>query len=275
MFAKGGFVSLPVGLAASILKIPLIIHDSDSHPGLTNRILAKYAKYIAVGQPVKFYSYPKDKLKYCGVPISKEYFKPPTKSNSCQNLKIEKIKNTKIISIIGGSLGAVRLNDSVMESLSIILKNKNLKILWVCGENSYDKINSYLINKNYTKQVKLYSYTDKILHILNIADIVVTRAGATSLAELSALKKPIIIVPNPLLTGGHQIKNAKMYKDKNAAIVLEESEIQENSKLLSDTILNLINDSSQQKMLKENLSSFSIKDSTKKISKLILENIGK
>ncbi|HOR23373.1 MAG TPA: glycosyltransferase, partial [Candidatus Saccharibacteria bacterium] len=277
LFIKGGFVGLPVGLAAALLKIPIVTHDSDSVPGLTNRILSRYAKLQAVGMPPKLYKgiYNIAKLRYTGVPIQTEYTQAPSKEEAKRHFGF--LKSEVIVSVVGGSLGAARLNGYVYKCLPKIVQ-KNICVLWVAGSNTYNlyknKLNNQKIN---TKKYRLFKFVDtkEMVNILSAADVVVSRAGATALAELAVMAKPTIIVPNPYLAGGHQVKNANNLTSSKAALVITEPELEENPALLVDTVARVIEDSKTKRELANNIAKLSVKRASQKIVDVIQEALSK
>lgn len=236
VFTKGGFVCLPVGLAAKMLHIPLVIHDSDAHPGLTNRILAKYATSIGTGAPVENYSYPKERTHYVGIPVAAE-FRPLTAAQQQKYKAALGLHDTKkpLLVVTGGGLGARSINRAISTIASQILDK--VAILHVTGTLSYQEtLNAAPEHIDYI----IKPFLPGLSTALGAADIVVSRAGATSLAELAALAKPTIIIPNAQLTSGHQIKNAAVYAQARAAVVLEEEKITLDNRKLTRVILALV-----------------------------------
>jgi UDP-N-acetylglucosamine--N-acetylmuramyl-(pentapeptide) pyrophosphoryl-undecaprenol N-acetylglucosamine transferase len=237
VFTKGGFVCLPVGLAARLLKIPLVIHDSDAHPGLTNRILAKWANQIATGAPLKHYSYPKEISRHIGIPISEEF--SPMDDNLRSDVKKELGFNPRrpLVVITGGGLGARRLNDAVACRLEKILEISS--VILISGNNQYDELRA--ITSETDDRFQLHAFVGSgMASMLGAADIVVTRAGATTLLELAALARPTILVPNGYLTGGHQLKNAAVYAENGAVEVINEDELEANPQILVDMLTSLL-----------------------------------
>jgi len=228
VFTKGGFVCLPVGMAARVLGIPLVIHDSDAHPGLTNRILARWATAIATGAPLEYYHYPASKAKYVGIPIN-EAFRKLSKDQQLEAKKKWGVDTTKpLIVVTGGGLGARRLNDT---TLAVLDKLQVLgSVILVSGAGHYDELRERIPKDS--KNFQLHRFISNMHELLGAADVVVTRAGATTILELAALHKPTILVPNAALTGGHQLKNAAVYSEAQVAIVLDEDETVENPDLL-------------------------------------------
>ena len=218
VFTKGGFVCLPVGLAAKILGIPLVIHDSDTHPGLTNRILAKWASSIATGSPLKYYNYPAERSRYVGIPVASDCV--PSTEASQKQMKRELGVDTDrpLVVITGGGLGARRINDAIISVLDQLLPLTS--VILVSGVGQYDEV-APLVPRD-DPRFQLHAFVTPITPMLSAADIVVARAGATTLLELAAMAKPTILVPNGYLTGGHQLKNAAVYAEKHAVVIVDE-----------------------------------------------------
>lgn len=237
VFTKGGFVCLPVGFAAKLLKIPLVIHDSDAHPGLTNRVLARWATQIATGAPLKHYPYPKQISRYVGIPINPD-FKPLSDSERA-DIKKELGFDAKrpLVVVTGGGLGARRINDAVAKRLNEILEVAS--VILISGNDQYDELRA--ITSEIDDRFQLHAFVSSgMARMLGAADIVVTRAGATTLLELAALARPTILVPNGYLTGGHQLKNAAAYAENGAVEVIDEHELEANPQLLVDMLTSLL-----------------------------------
>lgn len=238
VFTKGGYVCLPVGMAAHVLRIPLVIHDSDAHPGLTNRILSRWATAIGTGAPLDYYNYPRDRSQYVGIPVS-EAFRPFSKSEQQAAKKEWGITPKKpLLVVTGGGLGARRLNMAVAETLSKL--QQKMAVVLVAGAGQYDELRALLPADS--PQFQLYPFINNIHSLLGAADIVVTRAGATTILELAALAKPTILVPNAMLTGGHQLKNAAVYEEAQAAIVMSDDELATNPDLLVKAVDSYLDD---------------------------------
>jgi UDP-N-acetylglucosamine--N-acetylmuramyl-(pentapeptide) pyrophosphoryl-undecaprenol N-acetylglucosamine transferase len=183
VFTKGGYVCLPVGIAARLLGIPLVIHDSDAHPGLTNRILGKWANAIATGAPLEYYSYPADKARYTGIPISSEFREFSSAEQTAAKEKWGINTERPLIVVTGGGLGASRINDTVVLTLHNLLKLGS--IILISGTWQYDEIRA-LTPPNDDK-FQLHSFISQdMASLLGAADVVVARAGATTILELAA-----------------------------------------------------------------------------------------
>jgi len=276
VFVKGGYVGLPVGLVAAFLRIPIVTHDSDSVPGLTNRILSRYAKLQAVGLPIDLYSkfYDKSKLRFTGVPVQQQFYNIDEQTIIAAKKYFGFKTESKIVSIVGGSLGAVRLNESVFSNLKKLLDNESINILWVTGAYQYEKL-KVLVDKLGIdhNRLKMFAFSSNMLQIIAASDIVISRAGATSIAELAAAAKPTILVPNPYLTGGHQTKNAQSLFESQAVYLITEHELSAKPEILRDQIFELLADSDQCKRISQNLSNLTVPDATDKIVSTIEEAI--
>ena len=267
VFTKGGFVCLPVGYAASLLRIPLVIHDSDAHPGLTNRLLARHATAIATGSPLEYYKYPKDRSHYVGIPVDSSFY--PRQAEDQARLKsiLGFNPDRPLVVVTGGGLGAVRINNAIADGLGSLLDTTS--VMLISGMNQYDELKSRLPAH---QDFKLEAFvSEKMSDVLAAADVVVARAGATTLLELAALKKPTIIVPNGLLTGGHQLKNAKVYLDSRAIDVVDENEMVNDPQVLVRTITDLIADDKRRLAMGEAFYEFARPKAARDMADLILQ----
>lgn len=237
VFTKGGFVCLPVGMAAKVLHIPLVIHDSDAHPGLTNRILSRWASQIATGAPLKFYPYPEKISHYIGIPVNKEFV--PFDMEKRRELKVKLGFDPKrpLVVVTGGGLGAQRMNNAVAKRMDAILGITSLVL--ISGAAQYDEMRATTPDGDPRYQLHAF-ISNGMAELLGAADVVVARAGATTILELAALAKPTILVPNGYLTGGHQLKNAVVYAESGAAEVIDEHELDANPQLLVDTLTSIL-----------------------------------
>lgn len=237
VFTKGGFVCLPVGIAAKLLRIPLVIHDSDAHPGLTNRVLSRWATRIATGAPLSYYPYPKAISAYVGIPVAEEFV--PLTTSARQEIKqaLGFDQTLPLIVVTGGGLGARRLNDVVAKQLGNLREIGN--IVLISGSDQYDELRA--LTSESDSRFQLHAFVSSgMAHLLGAADIVVARAGATTILELAALARPTVLVPNGYLTGGHQLKNAAVYAENGAVEVINEHELDAKPQLLVDMLRTLL-----------------------------------
>lgn len=249
VFSKGGYVSLPVGWAAALLRIPVVIHDSDAHPGLTNRLLAPVARSIATGVSTDHYNYPKNKTTYVGIPIDAAYrpFDDDQKTAVKRELGFDPKK--PLVVIVGGGLGAKSLNEAVAKQLSLIIEHAN--VVLVSGAAQYDEMRS-LTPQDDPRFILKDFISDGMVDLQGAADVVVSRAGATAILELAALAKPVILVPSKRLVW--QIKHAKVYADEQAVILLDEDRFgQPDDKTLSKAIVGLLANEQIKERLSKNI----------------------
>lgn len=213
VFSKGGFVSVPVVLAADRKKIPCVIHESDMTPGLANKICIPHAVKVCTNFPEAAANIPDGKAVVSGTPIRSELYK----GNRTEGLKFCGFTDNKpVIMVVGGSLGAAAVNRIVRESLPELLKKYN--VIHLCGEG---KLDSELDNmKGYAQ----FEYVKKELSdMMAAADLVISRAGANAICELLALKKPNILIPLPQSQSrGDQVLNAQSFKKQGYSAVLNE-----------------------------------------------------
>lgn len=267
VFTKGGFVCLPVGLMASMLGIPLVIHDSDAHPGLTNRILAKRATLIATGAPLHHYSYPASKSRYVGIPIAPEFVPFTEEQRQATKYELGFDGSRPLIVVTGGGLGAKRLNDVVVAELEHLLPITS--VLLVSGAAQYDELKTRVPADSDQFQLKAF-ISDGMVRVLGAADIVVARAGATTIMELAALAKPTILVPNAYLTGGHQLKNAAVYAENGAVLVLDEQQLEKDPRQLSQSVQALLRDPAKMAQMEHSFVTYAKPQAAEDMAALIL-----
>ncbi len=246
IFVKGGFVGVPVGLAAAKLGIPYITHDSDAIPGLANRIIARWASVHAVALPAEVYSYPVAKTVSVGIPLTNE-FQPVTPELQLSYRKSINLPiDAQILFVVGGGLGAERINKAVSEIANLLLSQfPSLYIVHGVGRaheafmtQTYDN----LLPQSTRRRVIVKGYLTDLYLYSGSSSVIVTRAGATNLAEFSMQGKACVVIPSPFLTGGHQLKNAKFLADANAAVVVDEVKVQQDSNCLAKAISELLKD---------------------------------
>ena len=213
IFSKGGFVSVPVVRAASALKIPCIIHESDMTPGLANSLCIPVAQKVCCNFPETLQNLPPEKAVLTGSPIRAEL----TKGDKQAGLAMCGFNEGKpVIMVIGGSLGAAGINSLVREALPQLLND--FQIVHVCGK---EKVDNLLLNKEGYKQFEYVK--EDLKHLFAMADVVISRAGANAICELLALRKPSLLIPLPATSSrGDQILNAKSFEVQGFAMVADE-----------------------------------------------------
>lgn len=216
VFSKGGFVAVPVVLAAKHYKIPTIIHESDMTPGLANKLCIPSAAHVCCNFPETLQYLPEDKAVLTGSPIRKELLE----GDRLTGLQYTGLSASKpILLIIGGSLGSVIVNQAVRSALPELLKT--YQIIHICGKGNLDET---LIGRSGYVQ---YEYVDAPLrHLFAAADIILSRAGANSICEILALRKPNVLIPlSAAASRGDQILNARSFEKQGFSTVLEEEQL--------------------------------------------------
>lgn len=222
VFSKGGFVAVPVVLAARHYKIPTIIHESDMTPGLANKICIPSAVRVCCNFPETLNYLPKEKAVLTGSPIRKELLE----GDRLTGLNYSGLSASRpILLVIGGSLGAVAINNQIRKILPRLLKS--FQVIHICGKGNLDE--SLIGHSGYVQ----YEYVDAPLrHLFAASDLVVSRAGANSICELLALRKPNILIPlSAAASRGDQILNARSFENQGFSKVLEEEQMTEESLL--------------------------------------------
>ena len=277
VFLKGGFVGLPVGLVAGFLKIPYVLHESDAVFGLTNRILMKKAVKIATGVPVELDKYSEDiaeKIEWVGIPVAPEF--APVSDTIKNNLKRELGFNSrkKLVIITGGSQGSEHLNLAISQILEKLLEKASVGL--VAGRKYYDDMLELKEFEKWNKakldsDFRMWNFSPKMSEILGAADLVVSRAGATTITELAALEKSVILVPFEKLPGGHQTKNAERLHASGAVEMILDGKMMEKPELLLNKIINLLEDDEKRGMLAKKLHELSKSDASRRMMEIIVE----
>lgn len=274
LFIKGGFVGVPVGLAAALLKIPFVTHDSDAVPGLANRIIGRWAAKHAVAMPVEHYSYPKGRTTQVGNPVSDKYTLVTAALQKSYKESFGLPSDAQVVFVTGGGLGAHRLNMSVAALAKQLLgRHPQAVILHISGRGKEDEvIQAYAkaLNESELERVVLEPFVTDMYRYSGAADVSVVRAGANTLAELATQAKACIIVPNPQLTGGHQLKNAELLKERGAVTIVDDEAVSKNPELLLQQIEALLDSPQKRLELARNLHSTSFEDSAQQLAQIVL-----
>ena len=268
VFIKGGFVGVPVGLAAALLRVPFVTHDSDTVPGLANRIIGRWARLHATAMPASFYSYPKSRVKHVGIPLT-DKFKPVDDTLRAEYRKSLGIPtDARVLFITGGSQGAQSLNQIVAEVVPTLLAdNKKLFVFHQAGKGA-DSV--YAGREVPEGRLQVFEFAADLYRYSGAADVVVTRAGATSVAEFAVQGKACILVPHPFLTGGHQVKNAKHLEQAGAVLALGQTQLEKRPELLLGAVQGLLDDSTTRQRLVANLRSTAKQDAAQELAQVIL-----
>lgn len=252
----GGFASGAVLKVASILGIPTVIQEQNSFPGITNKLLAKKANAICVAYDNLEPFFPKNKMVLTGNPVRQDLMEVASKrEEAIKHFKLD--ANKKTLLILGGSLGARRINQLIEKELDFF-GQLGFQILWQCGKVYVDDYSKY----NEKQNVKVTAFIDRMDLVYAAADVVISRSGASSVSELCIVGKPTIFIPSPNVAEDHQTKNAKAIVEKGGAILLKESELETQFETVFDT---LVNDKSKLESLTENIKKLALPNATKDI----------
>jgi len=265
VIGTGGYVCGPVVYAAHKLKIPTIIHEQNSIPGLTNKFLSKYVNKIAISFPESESFFPKEKVVLTGNPRGSEVLGKDGHLAK-QSIGLHKDKNSVLI--FGGSRGAKPINDAVIEMIPIV-KERDYQLLYITGEVHYnDVIQKVEKNGSIPENVKILPFLHNMPEVLAGMDLVVARAGATTIAELTSLGVPSILIPSPYVTNNHQEKNARALAENHAAKMLLEKDL--TGKTLINEIDTIINHKEKLEEMKEASKKLGIKDASNRLYELSL-----
>jgi UDP-N-acetylglucosamine--N-acetylmuramyl-(pentapeptide) pyrophosphoryl-undecaprenol N-acetylglucosamine transferase len=278
LFVKGGFVGVPVGLAAAAHRIPFITHDSDAIPGLANRIIARWARLHAVALPKEVYAYPANKTVTVGVPIGHNFHPVTPKEMAAERDRLQLEKAGRVLLITGGGLGALRLNQTAAACMPELLERyHDLHVVHLAGrphEAAMRQFYKQHLPADDQKRVMVKGFITNLHQYSAAADVILTRAGGTSIAEFAAQAKPCVVVPNPLLTGGHQLKNAEVLADRKAVRLVHEKYLVGDHRPLMAPLTELLDNPKKATQLGERLAELAQPDAAHLLAVLLLESAG-
>ena len=275
IFLKGGYTCLPVGLVAKLFKIPYVIHESDAVAGLANRLLMKGARKVAFGMPLDEEVLAKHtNYEWVGIPVAAE-FKPVSVTKQEALKKAFSFAEDKpLVVVTGGSQGSVDLNEATRAILPELLKFASVGL--VAGRKHYEEMIDLKRYENWEKaslesNFRMWEFNTTMDELLGAADLVVSRAGATTIAELAALKKAVILVPYERLPGGHQVKNAERLAKAGAAAVVDNVKMGKKPEILLEEIRELMHNPRRRADLAEKLYQEAKSDAARRLAEIILE----
>ena len=275
IFLKGGYVSLPVGMVAKLFKIPYIIHESDTVAGLANRLLMKKATKVAFGMPISEDTkavHPN--YVWTGIPVGPE-FKPTSRTKQASLKKAFSFNPDKpLVVITGGSQGSENLNEATRAILPELLKFTSVAL--VAGRKHYENMVDLKKYENWDKaslesNFRMWEFNTTMDELMGAADVVVSRAGATTIAELASLKKAVILVPFARLPGGHQAKNAERLAETHAVTVVNDLEMCKTPTILLDAVQHLVRSPRERANMADNLAKEARSDAAHRLAEIILE----
>jgi len=239
VIGTGGYVCGPVVRAAHKKGIRTFIHEQNAFPGVTNKLLEKYVEKVFISFPEsKLYFKDQSKLVITGNPIRKSFMVCGLQ-NSREKLNIR--SNEFVVLSFGGSLGSFRINRAMVNALETLNGESDVRLYFITGKNYYHQICNEINEKGIplSEQIKIMEYADNMQDYISCADLIISRAGALTVSEITACGKASILIPSPNVTGNHQYFNAKVVADKGGAIIIEEKDLSDES--LLSVILRLKN----------------------------------
>jgi UDP-N-acetylglucosamine--N-acetylmuramyl-(pentapeptide) pyrophosphoryl-undecaprenol N-acetylglucosamine transferase len=265
VIGTGGFASGPLLKMASMMGIPTVIQEQNSFPGITNKLLSKKADVICVAYENLEQFFPKEKMVLTGNPVRQDLIDIESKrTEAIQHFNLD--PNKKTLLVLGGSLGARRLNQLIEKERENIV-SQNVQIVWQCGKLYFEDYKKYNANN-----VQVFPFIERMDLVYAAADIVLSRAGASSVSELCIVGKPVIFIPSPNVAEDHQTKNAKSIVDKKGGLLLKESELDAEFSLVFEALLK---DQGKQNQLSENIKQLAMPEATKTIVDEIVKLIKK
>ncbi len=263
----GGFASGPVLRVATRKKIPTLIQEQNSYAGVTNKILASRVNAVCVAYEDMERFFPKDKIIYTGNPVRKDLLNVEKKREEGL-IHFNFRGNRKILLVLGGSLGSRTLNRSIQAGIEKLIENK-IQVIWQTGKD-YFPVAKEIVAKYNSEDIQVFDFINRMDLVYAIADVIISRAGASTVSELCLVKKPSILVPSPNVAEDHQTKNAMALVNNNAAMMIEDKEAVD--KLVDETLI-LMSDSFRMNVYHENISKMAVPDSAKRIVDEIMKII--
>jgi len=230
VIGTGGFASGPLLKMATSMNIPTVIQEQNSYPGITNKLLSAKANTICVAYDNLETYFPKEKIIKTGNPVRQDLIEISSKRQEALDyFKLD--KNKKTLLILGGSLGARRINQLIEKELDNLLA-LNIQIIWQCGKfylDEYQKFAKY--------NVQVTAFIERMDLVYAASDVIISRAGASSVSELCLVAKPVIFIPSPNVAEDHQTKNAQAIVDKKGALLLKESQLDEDFMIVFESLI--------------------------------------
>ena len=228
VIGTGGYASGPAMYVANLLKIPTLIQEQNSYPGITNKLLCNRVNKICVAYKNLDKFFPKNKIVLTGNPVRSNILKNSNLyDDGIEFFDLDLDKKTMLV--IGGSLGSREINKAIY-SIKEYFRYINLQVIWQCGKLYYNEYKQ----KDISYDIKLYDFLDKIDLAYSVADFIVSRAGASSVSELSIVGKPVIFIPSPNVAENHQLENSLAIVKNEGALLIEEKNIEDLKKMISE-----------------------------------------
>ena len=254
VIGAGGYITAPVLYAAHLEKVPTLIHEQNSIPGLSNKFIGNFADKICVSLPNSLDLFPRKKVVYTGNPRSEEIISVSKRKKSTLGFDEDK----KLVVVVMGSLGSTTMTLKIKELIPGF-KNKNYQVLVITGNKYFEDYKD--IEK--TDNVKIVPFMDDLINLLKDSDLIVSRAGASTIAEITAIGLPAILVPSPYVTNNHQYKNAKELEERGSCIIISEDDFSKDT-IISE-IDKLFDDKDRYDSMVNNCRKLGITDSATRI----------
>lgn len=268
--AFGGYVAIPVGIAARLRGVPLVLHEQNSVAGMTNRFLSRWADAVAVTYPesVASFAHP-DRVTVTGNPVRDEILDADrVRCRTALGFSDDEV----ILVVFGGSAGARRINTGVLSAAPRILDNRSVRVVHVTGPGEYEAVSEQAIAAALPpERWELHGYRDDMPTLLAAADLVVARAGATSIAEITALGIPSVLVPYPFATADHQTKNARSLESSGAAVVVRNDEV--DTARFSDVVVDLLGDPARRATMSAAARGLGRRDAAGEVARIVVDEI--
>ena len=264
-FGTGGYASGPILFWTTLFKIPTLLHEQNVLPGITNQMLSKRADITAVSFPEsEEHLTTARRIEITGNPLRKKILRADRQASR----KALGLNDTqKLVVIMGGSQGAKPINEAVMEMLSGIYNDGDFKLIFAPGKRHYVAVSSVVNNKFANVEIPSYIYDADVVY--SAADLIVNRAGASTISEIAVLGVPSILIPSPYVAENHQEKNARALEANGGCIVLRDSEL--SGQVLYDDIIKIISDEKRLESMRTAAKSVGIRDASEKLALLFDE----
>ncbi len=265
----GGYASGPILKAAARNNVPILIQEQNSYAGVTNRLLARSARTICVAYEEMDRYFPTDRIVLTGNPVRQRLLKQhrdPEKGLEEFGLEVGK----KVLLVLGGSLGARTLNQSIIEGLGK-LESNDLQVLGQCGEFYYQEAKT-AVGLSALKNIRVVAFISKMELAYEVADVIISRAGAITISELCLTGKPVILVPSPNVAEDHQTRNAEALVSRKAALMVPDIQAREQ---LVDCMLEVMGNQEQKLELSKNIKQLGIVDASQRIAAEVIKIIEK
>lgn len=265
----GGYASGPILKAAQRKGIPTLLQEQNSYAGVTNKLLAKKAKAICVAYEGMEMYFPAEKITLTGNPVRQDIENiTVTRNQGLEHFGIE--ANKKVLLVLGGSLGARTINQSLLASLDLIKNRPDIVVIWQTGKLYHQTVKEALDN-NPVENIRLYDFIARMDLAYVSADAIISRAGAGTISELCLVARPCILVPSPNVAEDHQTRNAQALASREAAIMIPDSQAKEK---LVKVAFELLDNPEKQKKLSENIARLALRNSAKTIALEVLKLAG-